>query len=67
MIAIPLSIAILVIGILMIQHNHYRFLELQKNQNKAIVGLGELEKFKKDLEEYKKRVDALTLRAGFKL
>lgn len=67
MIALPFTMAILVLGILFLQYNHYKFIERKDTLNKIIMGSGELEEFKKDFEEYKKRVDALTLKAGFKL
>lgn len=67
MITLPITMAILILGIIFIQHNHYRFIERRETINKTLMGSGQLEEFRKDFEEYKKRVDSLTLKAGFKL
>lgn len=54
-------VAILVSGTLYAQRKHYEFLA-QKGTNET---LGAIAKRLKELEDYKSRVDALTLRAGF--
>jgi hypothetical protein len=67
MIALPITMAILVLGVIFVQYNHYQFVDRRAMLNKTVIGAGQLEEFRKDFEEYKKRVDALTLKAGFKL
>lgn len=61
------SVFILVIGALCFQYNHYAFIERQKTLDKSLSTIGELEKLQKEFTEYKKKVDALSLKAGFKL
>lgn len=67
MFAIPLTAAILIIGLLFLQYNHYRHLERQKSLDKTLSTASDFEDLKKDFAEYKKRVDGLTIKAGFKL
>jgi len=49
------------------QKRHYEFLESQKEVKDANLFCEELEGKLKEFDAYKKRVDVLTLRAGFKL
>ena len=65
---------LLITGFLHAQKKHYEFLESQKKRTDLShyakhldLKIEALEISKKDFEEYKKRVDSLTLRAGFKL
>lgn len=64
---IPLTMFILIAGLCLIQYNHYQFLKEKEQVAKAVLGIGEIDKFRKDFEDYKKRVDVLTIKAGFKL
>jgi hypothetical protein len=61
------SVALLMIGLIILQYQHYAFVERQKSLDKVIHGSGEIDKLRKEFDDYKKRVDALTLKAGFKL
>ena len=67
MIEIPITVAILVMGVLFLQHNHHRFLEDQKMKEQIDVPLEKVAELMKEFEDYKKRVDTLMIRAGFKL
>jgi hypothetical protein len=69
-----LIIMISVASILYAQHAHYNHVEkktkLDDWEKDVMAHLLEAKKFQeqlKDYDEYKKRVDALTLKAGFKL
>lgn len=64
---IPLTVALLSGAFLYAQDRHYRFKTQSQAQAGASMQSDQLEKTLRDFEEYKKRVDALTLRAGFKL
>ena len=71
-------VILILVGVLFIQSNHYCFLERQGEQ-KTLSQLSESLDLKldsmdeelhdrfKEFDDYKKKVDALTLRAGFKL
>lgn len=61
------SITLLMVGLIILQYNHYSFLERQKTLDKKLSDEGTIEKLRKEFDDYKKRVDALTLKAGFKL
>lgn len=62
-----LSISIVALAALYAQRAHYVF-KSAKAQAKNLTELnGELSAKMKEFEDYKKRVDALTVRAGFKL
>ncbi len=64
---IALSVAILVLGAVYAQREHYLFIQRKSEVDKIIRGSGEISSLKKEFDEYKKRVDSLTLKAGFKL
>lgn len=49
------------------QQDHYDFLDEQKEKKDIIVIYDALEQRLKEFDEYKKRLDTLTLKAGFKL
>lgn len=66
-IALLVSVAIVVIGVLFFQFNHYSFLKSQRQVQDVTLASQELEKRLKEFDDYKKRVDALTVKAGFKL
>lgn len=65
MIEIPLTAAIIMIGLIFLQSNHYRFLHEENKQPEIEIDLKEWDEIKKGFDEYKRRVDSLTLRAGF--
>lgn len=67
MIAIPITAFIIMIGLIWLQYCHYKHLELLKNMTLRMSAQGEFEKMKKEFDDYKKRVDSLTIKAGFKL
>lgn len=67
MIALPLSIALLMMGLIFLQHNHYAYVERQKTLDKSMSTAGDFEKLKKEFDEYKKRLDSVSLKVGFKL
>ena len=66
MIEIAIAV-IIVIGILFIQENHYKFLENRRLLDKKIAASGQLEQLREEFDDYKKRVDVLSLKAGFKI
>lgn len=62
--------ALILCGIVYLQGEHYKFLRGKEESRELIEFYTELDRIDKKLkefDEYKKRVDALTLRAGFKL
>lgn len=63
---IPISVGIIVYGAVLIQHEHYEFLNRKYKIESMTQASDELVKMRKDLDDCKKRVDALTVRAGFK-
>lgn len=63
MIAIPISIGIIVIGVIYMQHIYY----VQVRANKKLEDAEMYDKFEAQFKDLLKRVDALSLRAGFKL
>lgn len=66
MIALPATAGVIILGLLAMQAMHYRFLMHQKDvKDRVSIYEGSAE-FQKEFEEYKKRVDALVLKAGFK-
>lgn len=75
---IPTTAGLFLIGFWLFQKNHYDFLERQKNLDKtfntsshlteSITLIGDqVVKLGTEFTEIKKRVDVLTLKAGFKL
>jgi hypothetical protein len=65
--AIPLTAVILCGTVIYIDWIQYRR-DSSKNEHQGVEGLDvKLDDLKTELEDYKKRVDALTLKAGFKL
>lgn len=66
-IGLVVSVAIIMIGILSLQKNHYQFLKGQQDRIDLSKISQELELRLKEFDEYKKRVDGLTIKAGFKL
>lgn len=66
-VTIPLTMLVLMVGLSILQYNHYQFLKEKEQVAKAVLGIGEIDKFRKEFEDYKKRVDVLTIKAGFKL
>lgn len=67
MIAIPVTAFILMAGVILIQFYHYQFLERQKLMDKKIHAAGQLDQLRTEFDDYKKKVDALVIKAGFKL
>jgi hypothetical protein len=64
------SLIILIVGLLLLQDRHYHHVTHLKESKDIVEVYEELDKFDakfKELDDYRKRVDALTLRAGFKL
>ncbi len=49
------------------QKSHYEFVNQCKNQHNYVRLSEELQKKLKEFDDYKKKVDGLTLKAGFKL
>lgn len=64
---IPLTMLIFMVGLFSLQYNRYSFLDRYEKLNKTTESQEEIDKLKKEFEDYKKRVDSLTLKAGFKL
>lgn len=63
-------ICILVLGVLLLQREHHRFLTRESKEHDIATlfqMLEEVDKKFKEFDDYKKKVDVLTLRAGFKL
>lgn len=65
--ALPLAVFIFMMSLIYMQERYYEFKKILSDQNEQIKTFHELEEFQKDFEDYKKRVDTLTLKAGFKL
>lgn len=62
-----LSLGVAMIGaVLYAQRKHYEFLRAQKDSRDLSKLTWDLEVKLKEFDEVKKRVDSLTLRAGFK-
>lgn len=61
------SISIIMIGLLYLQRNHYEFQSAQTENADLLTTQLENEERWKEFDDYKRRVDALTLKAGFKL
>jgi hypothetical protein len=59
--------AIIMGSLIYMQHAHQQFLLAKEHLTKRNDRSVELEAHLKDLEEMKKRLDVLTLKAGFKL
>jgi flagellar biosynthesis/type III secretory pathway M-ring protein FliF/YscJ len=66
-IAVIASVAIIMIGLIFMQKNHYEFLKAQKSHIELSKISHDLETKLREFDEYKKRVDGLTVKAGFKL
>ncbi len=64
---IPLSIAIFMLGLFLLQWNNFQMQQKNIILKNELQIHEELEILKKEFKEYKKRVDTLTLKAGFKL
>lgn len=60
-------VSMLVGGFLFAQKAHYEHLKTKEECKNTSLLTADLEKKLKEFEEYKKRMDALTLKAGFKL
>jgi hypothetical protein len=57
-------------GVLGVQENHYKYLTNQQKSRDILECYEELDRFDKrfkEFDDYKKRVDALVLKNGFKL
>lgn len=64
--AIPLTMLILMIGLAFLQRDYFIFRQKEKKQRNFMEVSQELELLRVEFAEYKKRVDSLTLKAGFK-
>lgn len=62
MIDVSISIFIICMSGLFAQYFHYMFL----NEQKKVRELTDYEKFMKDFDDYKKRVDSIAFKVGFK-
>lgn len=60
-----LAVLILSLALLIAQERHYRHLEEMKRAGFRSLEFEAVEERLKDFDAYKKRVDALTVRAGF--
>lgn len=60
-------VAMILAALIFMQAQHYVFLEHDAQQKDLDCISLELEARLKEFDEYKKRVDSLTLRAGFKV
>jgi hypothetical protein len=60
-------VLLVVIALLVCQKNHYEFLRTEKEQKSLNELSVELQAKLKEFDDVKKRVDALVVRAGFKL
>jgi hypothetical protein len=60
-------VAISLFTLLLLQQNHYEFLRSEKEQKSVSLLTEEIEAKLKEFDDVKKRVDALVVRAGFKL
>ncbi len=67
MITIPLTVAITMGSILLILERYYIQCDKEKVAQNALVDAQDIEALRKEFTEYKKRVDTLTLKAGFKI
>ncbi len=64
---IPLTAVVIVIGLIVLQDVYYRHLREERESANDMVEMQDMCVMREELDEYKKRVDSLTLRAGFKL
>lgn len=64
---IVLSIMVIMSGLVVLQRYQHEFLIRQKEYKDSAKLSIEIEQKLKEFDEYKKRVDALVLKAGFKL
>ena len=60
-------VVFVLVALLYAQDRHYSYLQEKIEWENSLELDAELEKKLKEFDEYKKRVDALTLKAGFKL
>lgn len=60
-------VALILFALIYAQERHYQFIEEERDNSHSLELDAQLSKTLKEFEDYKKRVDALTLRAGFKL
>lgn len=66
-IALPLTAAIIMLALLIMQHRRHRFfLDSKKLANATAMNQDLIQKFK-ELDETKRKVDALSIKAGFRL
>jgi hypothetical protein len=61
------TVAMIVVGGLFLQYNYFAFLERQRKHIDEELEASKVESLRAELTEYKKKVDALVMRAGFKL
>lgn len=64
---LPLTAIIVTITLTELQRRHYRYKLDQKSNGLNPITVESIAKTQKEFEEYKKRVDGLIVRAGFKL
>jgi hypothetical protein len=59
--------ALMIAALLYAQKKHYEYLERKRSLDQTLTLDSELSEMLKEFQDYKKRVDVLTLKAGFKL
>ncbi len=63
--AIPITALIIMAGLAFLQTQRHIQGQEAKAMDKTIHASGKLDKLREEFDEYKKRVDALVIRAGF--
>lgn len=64
---IPLTVLMIVLGIIYMQERHYEYTHKVSRHAEGERFYDSYESTQKEIKELKARVDALTVRAGFKL
>ncbi len=63
---LPLTVLVIMVGLWFLQQSYFKFQAQQRIISKTILGSGEIEKLRKEFDDYKSRVDKLSLKVGFR-